>query len=219
MPQEDRRGDKTRRTLKRALIAILQTKPFEDILVKDICLGACVSRVTFYNYYNDKTDLLKEIFSDMDQDLSSRLAQKGVSFSGEQPPSEIFAEVISSIIEINKETRLSFANMELAGNSEVLSMYFHFLVKNTAEVLEKLSGVLKPNYPLDRLAVFIVFGLYGYLHCDSQTKDEKPEKVVESAERLAADLINSGIFAQKKKKKSNTYIKMAQIAGAVSIGR
>ena len=51
-----------RRTLKiltLALTQLLQVKPFEKISVIDICEKALVPRATFYNYFEDKYDLLE----------------------------------------------------------------------------------------------------------------------------------------------------------------
>lgn len=215
MAQEDHRSEKTRRTLKQALISVLQTKTFDEILVKDICLSAHVSRVTFYNYYNDKIALLKDIFIDMENSLDSRLAQKSVNFSEKQPPADVFAEMISNFAETNSEMHLTFSDMELTGNSLLLSMYFHFLVRNTTAILKKLENILKPNYPLDRLSVFIVFGLYGYLRCNGADKNENQNEIIKSAKHLAADLLNSSLFHLKKHEQSDAFTKMARIAGAV----
>jgi len=43
-----------------ALIAVLETKPFEYITVKEICEKACVNRSTFYLHYENTRDLLDE---------------------------------------------------------------------------------------------------------------------------------------------------------------
>ena len=55
-----------RRTLKiltLALTQLLQVKPFEKISVIDICEKALVPRATFYNYFDDKYDLLQYYWS------------------------------------------------------------------------------------------------------------------------------------------------------------
>jgi AcrR family transcriptional regulator len=52
----------TRRTLKSlkdTLITLLESKSFEDISVMDLCDSAMVPRTTFYNYFEDKYDLLR----------------------------------------------------------------------------------------------------------------------------------------------------------------
>ena len=42
-----------------ALIRLLQKKPFDKVSVKDICEEAGVNRTTFYNYFDDKDQLLE----------------------------------------------------------------------------------------------------------------------------------------------------------------
>ncbi len=51
---------KARQALMSALVEQLTTKSFEDITTRDICTHAKVHRSTFYKYYVDKYDLLKE---------------------------------------------------------------------------------------------------------------------------------------------------------------
>ena len=55
---------KTKRTIKRTLVELLATMPFEKITVTELCRAADVSRITFYTYYDDKYALADELFRD-----------------------------------------------------------------------------------------------------------------------------------------------------------
>lgn len=54
----DRRVERTRECLRRALIALLAERPWDEISVQDICERADVGRSTFYLHYEHKEALL-----------------------------------------------------------------------------------------------------------------------------------------------------------------
>ena len=59
-PRPDRRPERTRRSLRNALIALMTEKPYESITVEDIINRADVGRSTFYTHYRDKDALLMD---------------------------------------------------------------------------------------------------------------------------------------------------------------
>ena len=61
---ENRRVRMTKRLLKDALLELMQTQDLISISVTAICETADVHRSTFYNYYKDPADLLREIEQD-----------------------------------------------------------------------------------------------------------------------------------------------------------
>ena len=54
----DRRVQRTRAGLHRAMMALLHEKAYDDIVVKEILAHADVARSTFYAHFRDKDDLL-----------------------------------------------------------------------------------------------------------------------------------------------------------------
>ena len=72
--KEDRRSQRTRLLLHRAIISLMQEKRYDSITVQDIIDRADVGRSTFYAHYQDKEDLvnsnLKEILDDLSQPLA-----------------------------------------------------------------------------------------------------------------------------------------------------
>lgn len=61
-PKQDRRSQRTQKTLIEALIALLVVKHYDEISVNDIIERANVGRSTFYAHYQDKDNLLKSGF-------------------------------------------------------------------------------------------------------------------------------------------------------------
>ena len=58
----------------KALLALLEKKPFEYISVSEICETAVVNRSTFYLHYDNTSDLLKETISYMLDGFTSYFA-------------------------------------------------------------------------------------------------------------------------------------------------
>lgn len=61
---ESRRVRMTRRMLKDALLELMQKQDLAGISVTALCEAADVNRSTFYNYYSDPVDLLREAEQD-----------------------------------------------------------------------------------------------------------------------------------------------------------
>ena len=60
----DRRTRYTRRTLKEALLELMQEKPYNRITVTEICRRSQINRGTFYLHYFDLDDLLDDLLHD-----------------------------------------------------------------------------------------------------------------------------------------------------------
>ena len=61
---DNRRVRITKRMMKDALLELLQQNDLVDISITALCEAADVHRSTFYNYYSDPADLLREIEQD-----------------------------------------------------------------------------------------------------------------------------------------------------------
>jgi AcrR family transcriptional regulator len=65
IPFKDRRIQKTRDLLHRALAALIREKPYDSISVKEILDRADVGRSTFYAHFRDKDELLVSVIRDL----------------------------------------------------------------------------------------------------------------------------------------------------------
>jgi AcrR family transcriptional regulator len=70
----DRRVQRTRRTLREALLSLILDRGWEAFSVQDVCDRADIGRSTFYTHYADKEDLLVSGFDDFRKDLHEQLA-------------------------------------------------------------------------------------------------------------------------------------------------
>jgi len=70
----DRRVQRTQRSLREALIALILERGWENVSVLDVCERADVGRSTFYAHFADKEELLVSGFADLREALHERLA-------------------------------------------------------------------------------------------------------------------------------------------------
>jgi AcrR family transcriptional regulator len=57
--KNDRRANRTKRSLSEALVELIKEKRFDDITVQDVIERADVGRSTFYSHFRDKEDLFQ----------------------------------------------------------------------------------------------------------------------------------------------------------------
>ena len=126
-----RKSITAKRTIKifiESLCQLMMDKPFEKITVSDICDVAMIPRATFYNYFEDKYDLL------------DTYCEEFVKRPGLEPPTTgqkdytIFAlskilqlvddehEFLQRIVELN-EHGIVFQQLRLAMEREILRLY------------------------------------------------------------------------------------------------
>jgi len=72
----DRRVQRTRRLLHKALMSLILEKKYESITVQEILDSADVGRSTFYMHFHDKDELLFSGFHDLQSFLSQDAAPR-----------------------------------------------------------------------------------------------------------------------------------------------
>jgi AcrR family transcriptional regulator len=74
---DDRRVQRTRRTLREALIALILERGWDGFSIQDLCERADVGRSTFYTHFADKEDVVAEGFDDLGRGIRAELAAAG----------------------------------------------------------------------------------------------------------------------------------------------
>lgn len=82
----DRRIQRTRQSLRSALLELIKEKGYDSISIEEITERADVGRATFYLHYKDKEDLLLEEFSEMANEKVQVLSE--IPFSAWLPDPE-----------------------------------------------------------------------------------------------------------------------------------
>lgn len=81
--KEDRRIQKTRKALQKALLEIMVEKGYEAVTVQDIIDRANVGRSTFYAHFQDKDDLFLQGFETLKDEIEGQL--NGIPMSHASP--------------------------------------------------------------------------------------------------------------------------------------
>jgi AcrR family transcriptional regulator len=74
---DDRRVQRTRRTLREALIALILERGWDGFSIQDLCERADVGRSTFYTHFADKEDVVGDGFAALRRGIRAELAAAG----------------------------------------------------------------------------------------------------------------------------------------------
>ena len=94
----------TAKKMNDALIALLETKEYEYITIKEICHIANVNRSTFYLHYSNMNDLLEETIESLNLSFNSHFKSK------ENESAIISKENIEDLLLINDDHLIPYLN-------------------------------------------------------------------------------------------------------------
>lgn len=131
----DRRVQRTRAALQRALLELLQRKAYERITVEDICASANVGRSTFYGHYRTKDELKRGA---IDDHLAAELAERRRTAGTASPTLTILEHV--------REHRHSHRSLTSRGASVAIDA----IRRSLGEILRKEQGIARHESPFER---------------------------------------------------------------------
>ena len=94
----------TAKKMNDALIALLETKEYEYITIKEICHIANVNRSTFYLHYSNMNDLLEETIKSLNLSFNSHFGSK------ENESTIISKDNLEDLLLINDENLIPYLN-------------------------------------------------------------------------------------------------------------
>ena len=94
----------TAKKMNDALIALLETKEYEYITIKEICNIANVNRSTFYLHYSNMNDLLEETIKSLNLSFNSHFKSK------ENESTIISKENLEDLLLINDDNLIPYLN-------------------------------------------------------------------------------------------------------------
>jgi len=106
----DRRIRKTRQAFRKALLKLLQEKPFEKISVTDLTNQADIARITFYKHYDSKEALLLSIVKGFFENFFER-------FTPEVYLSFLESGKLDSAAQLAEQEAISLDSLRLLGLS------------------------------------------------------------------------------------------------------
>jgi AcrR family transcriptional regulator len=172
----DRRVQRTRRTLREALVALIHERGWDGFSVQDVCDRADVGRSTFYTHYADKEELLAGGFADLRRALRAQLAAR-------PGPAEPLG-FSRGLIEHAFEERRLFLAVVGKKSGHVVQQGFREMVLGL--VREDLGALLPAGPRRDALAVVVAGALVEYLRW---TLESRVPATAEDAHALLTDLL------------------------------
>lgn len=183
----DRRQQKTRQAIFRALTILLEQKNFSYITVQEIIDEANIGRSTFYAHFETKDHLIYEMCSDIFAHVFSEdLQTEGThDFSNS---SHDLRERITHVLYHLKDSNLHICQLLSGESGELFMNYFKKYLPQMFETLIKLSNSALPkaylnNYLVGSFADTVMWWV-------NQKMEQMPEQVAE----YYLTVIQKGIF-------------------------
>jgi AcrR family transcriptional regulator len=152
----DLRIIKTKKILFDTLIKLMKQKNFERIKISDICEEALINRSTFYAHYEDKYDLLMDLFEEQTLTVLKELNVNENKSVSKKYLMDLLSIIINHIDE-NKE----IYNAILVNNRN--GILIDFLIDATErDFLQRIKNnnkVVISNIPIDTIVKFYAGGL------------------------------------------------------------
>ncbi|MGI6755320.1 MAG: TetR/AcrR family transcriptional regulator [Atopobiaceae bacterium] len=174
---EDKRVFKTRRTIERTFLNLLQSYPFDKITVQMITEEALVNKGTFYRHYDDKYDLAHKVAENTLERLAEHVAENNALIADRSHSSEAvrailetFNDVLPDLVVLNS---LDLPGVNIRKSmAEVIYQGLHQLVMEGRELesLETEAWVIAqlvlvyPEYSRDMEKPLDLFGYILSIH-------------------------------------------------------
>ena len=172
--KEDLRITRTYTLLSNALIKLMNTTPFKQITVTDICHEAMVSRTNFYDHFEDKYHLLT--FG-----IHSMLAEATATDMSREDLEDIWLRLLRHVAEMKDFYR----RVLLDDDDKTLSRIFHEgVAQDLAEHLERAKGDEIPHTTRIVISEFVAGSLVSTLRWWLKTDSLPPEELAKMIPHL-----------------------------------
>lgn len=192
---EDKRIKKTKKYLKETLISLLNTYPFEKITVTHLCNSADISRITFYSHYDDKYDLVEDIFNDMIETGTSHYRELEAEFNQDNNIVTGFINVLKATLDLYYNHYDFFKHTSAEENPYLAFSFYNHVYATVEHHTNKESSRHKFNYTSKQITSFLCYGLLGFI-TESENDHITPDRIQADCERLLIDILQKGILFQ-----------------------
>ena len=184
----DLRIVKTKKILFISLLNLMKIKNFEKIKISDICEESLINRSTFYAHYEDKYELLIDLFEERKLSLLKVLEDnENKAFS-----KEYLMELLSILIDHIEENKEIYSAI-LANNRNgiLIDFLIDAIEKDVSERLKNNSEIKISDLPLDIIVKFYAGGLINIgIDCITRTKKYSKEELLLYIDKLIPDKIS-----------------------------
>ena len=173
--KEDLRIKKTKSTLYKSFLKLIQKKSVVAITITDICAEAGVNRSTFYDHFNDKYELLNSLIKDLDKELSSKLVEN----KNIESAKDYYMKMIELLFD-HISNNISIYNSIIKNNNNSIAndMFRDTLLKNVKSYIRK-DNTYHGNIPVEIISCFYVSAVINVcLEYIRNTKKYKKEDIL-----------------------------------------
>lgn len=183
----DLRIIKTKKILFESLLKLMKDKNFEKIKISDICEMALINRSTFYAHFEDKYELLMELFEEQKLDLLKELEGN----ENEEFSKEYLMELLSILIDHIDENRETYSAILTNNRNGILIDFLTDAIeRNVSDRLKNNNNIIGSNLPIDIIVKFYAGGLIN-IGITWITRNEKysKEELLHYIDKLIPDRI------------------------------
>ncbi|MCR5787454.1 MAG: TetR/AcrR family transcriptional regulator, partial [Acholeplasmatales bacterium] len=159
----DKRYEQTEIKLKDAFLNSIIETDFDDISIKSLCAVAHINRITYYQHFKDKYELLDSIFRDMDEEALNNLPIRDKINNPEGNPYKKVSNYLYYFVEaLNKRLNLVIS----IASHKAGYIYFSFenFFKSKFKDMLINSGINKQlKYSLVQTISFITGGVINFI--------------------------------------------------------
>jgi len=171
----DPRAKRTRKYIQQAFAILLAEQDFEDISIQDITDRAELNRVTFYNHFQDKYELLEMTMNEAFTEILSSWIPPGTSMQGSELLRRLMMAVCQWQIETSRRLNSRRTLSHVMENTAKQQLY-NIIVS----CLTSASG--SPGHERQQtewIASMISWSIYGVVVKWSASQEEPVEEFIE----------------------------------------
>lgn len=198
MPK-DLRIIRTETRLKEAFLDLIATEDFTTITVLNLCKKALVNRITFYQHYKDKYDLLNDIFKDMQNEAIENLPKRESINNLEKNPYKTVSNYLYYFVEAMSK-RINLVVSIARHHSEYIYFAFANFFEGRFKEMVENSGIKKTlKYDMNQTIAFVSGGVMSFIVSGvKQGKyDGDFERLFYDAKNLFLDILQGDIIYKR----------------------
>lgn len=179
--KKDLRVKRTKTSLNRALLKLMEKKHLTDITIQELANEAMVNRVTFYLHYDDIYNLLDQCVKDnldaimLKHVTPVRHIKQGIVYT------DVFYEIVTDILQSVEDNERFFQIIFQSNYDKLIKDYFIRLVKEN--FIPQLGGVfykIPSEWQISIMVELVVSAILGVMSWwVTSEKRESPEEIAE----------------------------------------
>lgn len=181
----------------KAFLKLITIKDFEHITIKDIAHYAEIHRITFYDYYTDKYELLDDIYQQMKQEAtieSTKINKKNNINESSYLGVSNYLHCFVNALKKRNELVIALANQT---GGYIYFAFVTFLNDSFCKLITYHNKEKKLIYSLEQTSSFMIGGIISFVissYKQGKYKDENYDKLFYDAQNLIQKLFLSNII-------------------------